>query len=323
MSNILQSSLSSAFAGLTASLKTGFADLGKLIQDSKRPEVQESGSESGDSGDEDSDKNESDEPPAKRQKAADSSPAIIEKLTKDLALEDEKGPDINVQLAGLVHKLLREAKPNETKLNELKKQYIPPNNCEGLSETRVNANIWNNLGETARSNDLKLQKVQKYLVKGMTALVTVIDKLNKDEAKSSNDDNISSLMDAVILLSNDNTEVNLRRRERLKPELHPSYRHLCNPSNPITSQLFGMTSPRLSKTLRRQIKSARSSTVKGSRQTEGIKGRDQGPLQAKTAEHPTDHTDQISLLLDQKLPAPPFSNRREGAKKKQQQEKNQ
>ncbi|XP_068671323.1 bromodomain and WD repeat-containing DDB_G0285837-like [Montipora foliosa] len=94
LSNILQSSLSSAFAGLTASLKTGkgFADLGKLIQDSKRPEAQESGSETGDSGDEDSDKNESDEPPAKRQKAADSSPAIIEKLTKDLALEDEKGP---------------------------------------------------------------------------------------------------------------------------------------------------------------------------------------------------------------------------------------
>ena len=57
-----------------------------------------------------------------RQKAADSSPAIIEKLTKDLALADEKGSDINVQLAGLVHKLLREAKPNETKLNELKKQ---------------------------------------------------------------------------------------------------------------------------------------------------------------------------------------------------------
>ena len=215
------------------------------MQDSKRPEAQESGSESGDSGDEDSDKNESDEPPAKqRQKAVDSSPAIIEKLTKDLALEDEKGPDINVQLAGLVHKLLREAKPNETKLNELKKQYIPPNNCEGLSETRVNANIWNNLGETARSNDPKLQKVQKYLVKGMTALVTVLDKLIKDEAKSSNDYNISSLMDAVILLSNANTEVNLRRRERLKPELHPSYRHLCNPSNPITSQLFGDDLPK-------------------------------------------------------------------------------
>ena len=135
LSNILQSSLSSAFAGLTESLKIGSTDLGKLIQDTKRPEAQESGSESGDSGDEDSDKNEPDEPPAKRQKAGDSSPAIIEKLTKDIALGDEKGPDLNVQLAGLVHKLLREAKPNQTKRNKLKKQYIPPNNCEGLSET--------------------------------------------------------------------------------------------------------------------------------------------------------------------------------------------
>ena len=51
LSNILQSSLSSAFAGLTVSLKTGFAELGKLIQDSKRPEAQESGSESGEAGD--------------------------------------------------------------------------------------------------------------------------------------------------------------------------------------------------------------------------------------------------------------------------------
>ena len=46
-------------------------------------------------------------------------------------------------------------------------------------------------------------------------------------------------MDAVILLANANREINLRRRERLKPELYPSYQQLCNPSNTITSQLFG------------------------------------------------------------------------------------
>ena len=324
LSNILQSSLSSAFAGLTASLKTGFADLGKLIQDSKRPEAQESGSESGDSGDEDSDKNESDEPPAKRQKAADSSPAIIEKLTKDLALEDEKGPDINVQLAGLVHKLLREAKPNETKLNELKKQYIPPNNCEGLSETRVNANIWNNLGETARSNDLKLQKVQKYLVKGMTALVTVIDKLIKDEAKSSNDDNISSLMDAVILLSNANTEVNLRRRERLKPELHPSYRHLCNPSNPITSQLFGDDLPKAVKDIAEANKI--SSKLHGERKPSDRRDKRQRSRSFAGQNSRTPYRPYRSNFFasgSKNYQRPPFPNRREGAKKKQQQEKNQ
>jgi len=134
---------------------------------------------------------------------ADSNPAIIEKLTNDLTLEDEKGPDINTQLAGLVRKLLRKAKPNETKLNELKKQYISPSNCQGLSETRVNSNIWNNLGETARSNDLKLQKVEKYLMKGTTAVVTVTDSVIRDESNSSKEDNIGKLVDAVILLANE------------------------------------------------------------------------------------------------------------------------
>ena len=84
------------------------------------------------------------------------------------------------------------------------------------------------MGETARSNDLKVQKVQKYLVEGITDVVTVIDALVKDESNSCHEDNIGKLMDAV----------------RLKPELHPSYRHLCNPSNTITSQLFGHDLPK-------------------------------------------------------------------------------
>ena len=73
----------------------------------------------------------------------------------------------------------------------------------------------------------------------MTAVVTVIDALVKDESNSGQEDSIGKLMDTVILLANANSEVNFRRRERLKPELHPSYCHLCNPSNTITSELFG------------------------------------------------------------------------------------
>ena len=71
LSDILQSSLSTAFAGLTESMKTGFADLGKLIQDTKITEDKEITSESEVSDDECSDKNEPDEPPAKRQRTAD------------------------------------------------------------------------------------------------------------------------------------------------------------------------------------------------------------------------------------------------------------
>jgi len=41
-------------------------------------------------------------------------------------------------------------------------------------------------------------KVQKYLVKGMTAVVTVIDALIKDESNSCQEENIGKLVDAVI-----------------------------------------------------------------------------------------------------------------------------
>ena len=51
-------------------------------------------------------------------------------------------------------------------------------------------------------------------------------------------------MDGVQLLTNANRELNIRRREALKPELHISYRYLCAPSNPITTELFGDDLPK-------------------------------------------------------------------------------
>ena len=61
------------------------------------------------------------------------------------------------------------------KLTELKRQYESPQNCGSLAETKVNQGVWNNLDESARSMDLKFQKVQKCLVKGVTSVVSVVD----------------------------------------------------------------------------------------------------------------------------------------------------
>lgn len=54
----------------------------------------------------------------------------------------------------------------------------------------------------------------------------------------------NQLMDGVLLMANANIELNLRRREALKPELHTSYRYRCAPSNPITTELFGDDLPK-------------------------------------------------------------------------------
>ena len=113
--------------------------------------------------------------------------------------------------------------------------------CERLAETRVNLPIWNNLSEKA---DIKLQKVQKSLVKGATAVASVVNNLITAPGMPSKNEVVNNLMDGVLLLANANMELNVCRREALRPELNASYRYLCAPSNPISSELFGDDLPK-------------------------------------------------------------------------------
>lgn len=46
-------------------------------------------------------------------------------------------------------------------------------------------------------------------------------------------------MDGVLLLANANQELNYRRRELMRTQINTNYRHLCSPSNPVTTELFG------------------------------------------------------------------------------------
>ena len=85
-------------------------------------------------------------------------------------------PPIDGDLASLVDKIMTE-KANEDKITDLKKQHETPEKCTTLSETKVNQGVWNNLDESARSTDLKFQKVQESLVKGIIIIVTEVNKL--------------------------------------------------------------------------------------------------------------------------------------------------
>ena len=117
-------------------------------------------------------------------------------------------------------------KPEEDKLNEIRKRYLGPKNCEMLAETRVNLAIWNNLSERARTSDVKFQKVQNSLIKGSTAVAQVVNDLISKPDMPSKGQIVNQLMDGVLLMANANIKLNLRRREALKPELHTSYRYL-------------------------------------------------------------------------------------------------
>ena len=94
---------------------------------------------------------------------------------------------------------------------------------------KVNEPIWNNIPQFSRSRDLKLQRIQKPLIKGLTAL-----------AKLSSDTELTDdLKESFLLLSTANFELNSVRKEFIKPDLNPQLSNLCKPSNKVTKWLFG------------------------------------------------------------------------------------
>ena len=80
-------------------------------------------------------------------------------------------------------------------------------------------------------------------------MVQVVNDLISKPDMPSKGQIVNQLMDGVLLMANANIQLNLRCREALKPELHTSYRYLCAPSNPITTELFGDDLPKAVKTL--------------------------------------------------------------------------
>ena len=223
LDSVIAEPLKGSFEGLRDSMNAGFAGLGNLIA-----------SHSGDDGGEDlgdvcdasvsKDYIESlveDEPPVKKEKPNQSgknSDPLITKLIKTLQLTDHVGPAIDGELVLLVDQIIRE-KANEDKITELKKQHEISENCITLSETKVNQGVRNNLDELARSTDLKFQKVQNSLVKGIIVVVSEVNKLMGNSGLQK-EATVSTLMDGALLLANANQELNHRRRELMRPQLN-------------------------------------------------------------------------------------------------------
>jgi len=69
-------------------------------------------------------------------------------------------------------------------------------------------------------------------------IATEVNKLMGKSGPPNAEDTVGSLMDGALLLANANQELNYRQRELMRPQLNANYRHLCGPSNPVTSLLF-------------------------------------------------------------------------------------
>ncbi|KAJ8028369.1 hypothetical protein HOLleu_30577 [Holothuria leucospilota] len=155
----------------------------------------------------------------------------------------EIGPPVEENLACSMNYLIT-TKVEDENIMDTCQNFLQPENCEALVVPRVNPTIWDNLSATTRTVDSKLQRCEKPLVKGLTALVSSYD----GKELSETEENI------LALFSNSLFELNMLRRDLIKPELNQRYAHLCKPSVKTTQWLFGDDLPKMMKDLEEQHK---------------------------------------------------------------------
>ena len=129
---------------------------------------------------------------------------------------EQVAPDVDGQLAKIVGNLCG-TKLFDDKLKEKMAAYVRPGNCESLTLTRVNPEIWEKLSPATRSSDIKLQRVQNVNVQAMVAITHATDALvaaTKSEenfSKTKMASTITALVDGLALMANAAQELNQRR----------------------------------------------------------------------------------------------------------------
>lgn len=154
-------------------------------------------------------------------------------LVQDYNDNEGYGPAIRDTVARLAEKMAR-GMPDET-LKRIEDNYLLPNNCRAICVPRVNSELWAELPRYAKIYDLRMQKVQKNLLK--TAAVQI---RHVETASNSNEMNHLRLAaDALGLTLRNLRQLSGDRRVAIINSINPKFKRLNNTDIPITDLLFG------------------------------------------------------------------------------------
>ena len=174
-------------------------------------------------------------------KRSASDPSRFDSMAKKFHAVEHVDKDVDSTLALNVNELFHKG-IDANRYEELVKDEnsTRPENCEGLTVVKTNRLIWDAVSHNARLNDKKLQNIELSVVKAATILTKTVNNtatLKKDCQEFS--PLIDSCNNVLALFGHSNRQINLARKDFLKPELKYEYAHLCNHSVPFTSGLFG------------------------------------------------------------------------------------
>ena len=165
----------------------------------------------------------------------------FDSMTKKFRSMEHVDTEVDTTLAENVNELFHKG-IDEDRYEELVKDEnnARPENCEGLSVVKTNRLIWDAVSHNSRLNDKKLQNIELSVIKAATILTKTVNNMASIEKDC---DLITPMIDGcnnvLALLGHTNRQINLARKDFLKPDLKYEYAHLCNHSVPYTTELFG------------------------------------------------------------------------------------
>ncbi|XP_045188719.2 uncharacterized protein LOC123546483 [Mercenaria mercenaria] len=163
-------------------------------------------------------------------------------MAKHFKRQEVCDESIDDTLAENVHDLFRNG-IEEERYSELVKDEINcrPENCESLVVVKTNPCIWDGISQNnSYQYDKKLQNIETSVVKAGTILAKAVNKMAVLEQEHEKyGELIENCNDVLALLGHSNKQINMFRRDLMKPEIKSEYSHLCNHSLPFTKELFG------------------------------------------------------------------------------------
>lgn len=152
--------------------------------------------------------------------------------------EQKTAGKVNQGVADLANGLFKEGLDRD-QFKDLVKSIDRPENCDSLTEVRVNELVWNLLQMPTRTFDEKLQSVQTAMAKTGINLVHIMEMIADPDKQKHEEDILTKGTQAVAMLGHAYHLLCLRRRELHKPDVDWRYANLCSANIEHTHLLYG------------------------------------------------------------------------------------
>ena len=164
---------------------------------------------------------------------------LLKDIAAELSVSEEPvGEKVRDELAEIVNGRFTSKLNPELQKKKFEK-YNRPENCDKLVVPTVNNEIWSKLPSEAIKSDLKLQHIQRALIKATTACVRAADGLLAASQSEASSEAVIHMTSAVTILGHASRELSLRRRSGIRPHVNKQFSRICDEATPITDKLFG------------------------------------------------------------------------------------